>query len=266
MFNNLNIKYHIDDYILNLIDEIEVKLDLIDIKGDSKKKLIKQKTRARSIYSSLAIEDNQLSFDSVSKIIDNKLVLGLKKDVQEVKNANQVYEHINDYNYKCENDLIKAHSIFMLYLDDDNGNYRNHGEGVKKGNKIIYKAPDSIIVPDLMNSLFKYINDSNNIHPFVLASIFHYYFVYIHPFTDGNGRLARFWFNLILYSYNNRFIYLPIEEEIFINKNKYYDVINECHNNSNVNVFIRFMLEMINETLNKLLTIDIKITKTEKMF
>ena len=121
------------------------------------------------------------------------MVLGDRKEIQEVKNANELYEHIDKYNWKKESDFLKAHTLMMKYFDDDNGYYRNHGEGVKKGNEIIYTAPHSILVPSLMKSLFNFITENEKeIHPLILSSIFHYYFVYIHPFSDGNGRMARF--------------------------------------------------------------------------
>ena len=164
-----------------------------------------------------------------------------------------MYEHINEYNWKSEFDFLKAHTLMMKYFDDDNGYYRNHGEGVKRGDEIIYSAPQSILVPSLMKSLFKYMVDNENkIHPLILSSIFHYYFVYIHPFSDGNGRMARFWVSLILSNWNSKFEYIPIEEEIYLNQQMYYDSIAQCHINGNVNVFINFMLMCINSSLEKI--------------
>ena len=109
----------------------------------------------------------------------------------------------------------------MKYFEDDNGYYRNHSEEVKKGNEVIYTAPQSILVPSLMKSLFNFITENEKeIHPLILSSIFHYYFVYIHPFSDGNGRMARFWVSLILTNWNSKFEYIPIEEEIYLNQTK----------------------------------------------
>ena len=55
-------------------------------------------------------------------------MLGSRKEIQEVKNANELYEHINEYNWKNENDFLKAHALMMKYFDDDNGYYRNHSK------------------------------------------------------------------------------------------------------------------------------------------
>lgn len=236
-----------------IINKIENKLDLIIMDDNAKKRKLQIKSKVRSIHSSLAIEANSLSLESVESIIEKKQVLGDRKEIQEVKNANELYEHINEYNWKSEFDFLKAHTLMMKYFDDDNGYYRNHGEGVKRGNEVIYSAPQSILVPSLMKSLFEFmIDNENKIHPLILSSIFHYYFVYIHPFSDGNGRMARFWVSLILTNWNSKFEYIPIEEEIYLNQQKYYDAIAQCHINGNANVFIDFMLMCINLSLEKI--------------
>lgn len=251
-FDKIEPKFYISEDNKNIIKEIEKKLSLIKIDNKSMKRNLQIKSRVRSIHSSLAIEANSLSLESVESIIDNKLVLGSRKEIQEVKNANELYEHINDYNWKNEVHFLKAHTLLMKYFDDDNGHYRNHGEGIKKGNEVIYTAPESLLVPSLMKSLFNFINDNEKeIHPLILASIFHYYFVYIHPFSDGNGRIARFWVSLILTDWNHKFQYIPIEEEIYLHQKEYYDSIAKCHVNGNANVFIDFMLKSINSSLEK---------------
>ena len=207
--------FYITEDNKKIIREIENKLNLIVMDDNDKKRKLKVKSKVRSIHSSLAIEANSLSLESVESIVDNKMVLGDRKEIQEVKNANELYEHINEYNWKNESDFLKAHTLMMKYFDDDNGYYRNHGEGVKKGNEVIYTAPQSILVPSLMKNLFNFITENEKeIHPLILSSIFHYYFVYIHPFSDGNGRMARFWVSLILTNWDSKFEYIPIEEEI----------------------------------------------------
>ena len=249
-----------------IINEIENNLDLIIIYDNVRKIKLQIKSKVRSIHSSLAIEANSLSLESVESIIDNKLVLGNRKEIQEVKNANELYEHINDYNWKDEKDFIKAHTLMMKYFDDDNGYYRNHGEGVKSGDKVIYSAPQSILVPSLMKSLFRFmIDNENKIHPLVLSCIFHYYFVYVHPFSDGNGRMARFWVSLILTNWNSKFEYIPIEEEIYLNQQKYYDSIAQCHVNGNANVFIDFMLMCINSSIEKIIIQETTQKTTQKI-
>ena len=252
LFDKINPVFYIDNEMATILKEIDNKLNDIEINDKQKRKYMISKSKIRSIHSSLAIEANSLSLFDVENITENKQVIGKKDEVQEVKNAIEVYNHINEYNYKNENDLLKVHQLMMKYFDEDNGNYRNHGEGVKRKNEIIYMAPESILVPALMKSLFEYINNSD-LNSIILAAIFHYYFVSIHPFSDGNGRLARFWVSLMLINYNEKFEFIPIEEEIYLNQEEYYSSIAECHNNGNANVFIKFIISTINSSLDKII-------------
>ena len=252
LFDKVKPKYYIDKEMNDILQDINEKLKYIDISDNQKRKYLISKSKIRSIHSSLAIEANSLSLFDVENISENKLVLGRKDEVQEVKNAIEVYNRMNEYNYKSESDLLKVHSLMMRYFDDDNGEYRNHGEGVKRNNEIIYMAPSSILVPSLMKSLFAYIANSD-LNIIVLAAIFHYYFVSIHPFSDGNGRCARFWVTLMLIDYDKNFEFIPLEEEIYLNQDNYYSAIAECHNNGNANVFIRFILKTINSSIDKLI-------------
>ena len=252
LFDKINPVFYIDNEMATILKEIDNKLNDIEINDRQKRKYMISKSKVRSIHSSLAIEANSLSLFDVENITENKQVIGKKDEVQEVKNAIEVYNHINEYNYKNENDLLKVHQLMMKYFDEDNGNYRNHGEGVKRKNEIIYMAPESILVPTLMKSLFEYINNSD-LNSIILAAIFHYYFVFIHPFSDGNGRLARFWVSLMLINYNKKFEFIPVEEEIYLNQEEYYSTIAECHNNGNANVFIKYVLNTINSSLDKII-------------
>lgn len=261
--------FHVTDDVLELIKKIEKELSLIKFDNNDRKKNLRIKSRVRSIHSSLAIEANSLSLKSVENIVDKKVVYGNRKEIQEVKNANELYEHISDYDWRDEEDFLKAHFLMMKYLDDNNGKYRNHGEGIIQGKDVIYTAPQSILVPSFMKSLFKFINvNEKKIHPLILSSIFHYYFVYIHPFSDGNGRMARFWVSLMLTSWDKKFEYIPIEEEIYLNRQEYYDSIMKCHINGNANEFIYFMLNIICNLLEKTTqktTQKIKLNKNQLM-
>ena len=251
LFDEIKPVFFIDNKMNNILNDINVKLKNINVNDKQKRKYMISKSKIRSIHSSLAIEANSLSLFDVESISENKLILGKKDEVQEVK-MQLKHITINEYNYKSENDLLKLHGLMMKYFDEDNGNYRNHGEGVKREDEIIYMAPESILVPSLMKSLFEYIS-SSDLNIIILSAIFHYYFVFIHPFSDGNGRCARFWVTLMLINYDKNFEFIPLEEEIYLNQENYYLAIAECHNNGNANVFIKFILQTINSSLDKLI-------------
>ena len=132
LFDKVEPIYFIDDEMKKMLNDIDNKLLNIEINDKQKRKYMVTKSKVRSIHSSLSIEANSLSLFDVESIAQNKQVLGKRDEVQEVKNAIEAYNHINDYNYKSEEDFLNAKIIMTKYFDDDNGSYRNHGEGVKK--------------------------------------------------------------------------------------------------------------------------------------
>ena len=86
----------------------------------------------------------------------------------------------------------------------------------------------------------------------ILASVFHYEFVFIHPFSDGNGRMARLWHTAFLTHWNPIFEYIPIESQIEKFQSEYYDAIAKCHTEAKSNTFIQFMLEQIDKILDEI--------------
>ena len=138
----------------------------------------------------------------------------------------------------------------MTYMiDEESGRYRNHGEGVSDGNKVIFVAPSEEMVPKLMHDLFDWLKKDNETPLLIKSCVFHYEFVFIHPFGDGNGRTARLWQNVLLSKWNPLFEYIPIESQIKRYQSKHYSKIAECHTTGNSDAFITFMLEMIDATL-----------------
>ncbi|HBD06227.1 MAG TPA: cell filamentation protein Fic [Firmicutes bacterium] len=215
--------------------------------------VLRRNNKIRSIHSSLVIEANSLSLDEVKDVISGKTIIGPQKEIQEIKNAYKAYEMIKELNPYSEKDLLKAHEVLMYMTLDDNGKYRNNAEGVFDGNKVIFIAPPANLVPKLMGDLFNWLKNDNDVPILIKSCIFHYEFVFIHPFSDGNGRTIRLWQNVLLTKWNPIFEYIPIESRIQKYQNKYYEAISLCHKNGDSNVFIEFMLKMIDETLDEVL-------------
>ena len=255
--------YTITDKMLNLVAEIMEKIG----ENNYFEKLnrfpeLRRKTRIRSIHSSLAIENNQLSLFEVEEVLNGKMVIGEQKDIQEVKNAYKAYEEIDNINPYLVEDLKKIQGILTFAIQEDSGKFRNHGEAVYDGDIQIFMAPPHKVVPKLMDNLFNWMIDvKDKVNPLILSSIFHYEFVFIHPFSDGNGRTARLWQTAILSHWKEIFKYIPIESIIRNHQEEYYAVIQNCNNAGNSNEFIEFMLNIINEAVND--TIKMNITTQE---
>ena len=214
---------------------------------------LRRNNQIKSIHSSLAIEANTLSLDQVRDLIAGKAVLGPQKEIQEVKNAYAAYERIESFDGYKEEDLLKAHRVLMGHIENDAGRYRSHGEGVFDGDKLVFMAPPANLVPSLMKDLFQWLKEDKETHILIKSCVFHYEFVFIHPFGDGNGRTARLWQNVLLSKWDPLFEYMPIESRIQECQDEYYEAISKSHKNGNSNVFIEFMLKMIEEALNEAL-------------
>jgi len=215
--------------------------------------ILRRNNKIKSIYSSLVIEANSLSIDQVRDVIAGRTVIGPQKEIQEVKNAYEAYNRIKEFDGYNETDLLKAHGILTRLTLDESGKYRNHPEGVYNGNQVIFVAPPHDIVPQLMYDLFNWLKNDTETPILIKSCIFHYEFVFIHPFGDGNGRTVRLWQNVLLTKWNSLFEYIPIESQIQKYQSEYYKKISECHKNGNSNVFIEFMLKLIDETLEEVI-------------
>lgn len=250
--------FQISNAMLNYVSSIMEKTGkLSNYTNLDKKPILRRNNRIKSIHSSLSIEANSLSLSQVKDVINGKFVLGKQKEIQEVKNAFKAYEKMKEYNPYSLDDLKKAHGILTYLTLDESGKFRNGEEGVFDGNKCIFMAPPAKNVPKLMSDLFEWmVNNKDNINPLILSSVFHYEFVFIHPFVDGNGRCARLWQNVILTKYKDIFEYLPIETQLKKYQNEYYDAIAICNKVGNSNKFIEFMLRMIDETLTEFISLS----------
>ena len=244
--------YTITDKMLNLATKIMEKIGEANyFESLNRYPELRKKTRIKSIYSSLAIENNQLSLFQVEAVINEKIVIGEQRDIQEVKNAYKAYQEIDDVDPYSIEDLKKIQGILTFAIEDDSGEFRKHGEAVYDGNIQIFMAPPHTMVPTLMDNLFNWMNKvKDDVNPLILSSIFHYEFVFIHPFSDGNGRTARLWQTAILASWKELFKYIPIESIIRKHQEGYYTAIQNCNNAGNSNEFIEFMLEIINEAVD----------------
>ena len=245
--------YTITEKMLNLVSSISTKLGRIEIYHNlDNKPHLRRNNRIKSVHSSLKIEANSLTIGQTKDVINGRMVLGPEQEIQEVKNAYKAYEMIGKVNPYSLDDLKKVQGIMEYLLKDDAGRFRDGDEGVFNGDTCIFMAPPPQFVPSLMRDLFgRMSTNRKEVHPLIMGAVFHYEFVFIHPFSDGNGRTARLWHTMLLNEWNPVFAYIPLESQIEKFQNDYYNAISECHVNGNSNVFIEFMLERIDDILDE---------------
>ncbi len=244
--------FTITNEILSYVSSVSEKIGRITATANLESRPhLRKNNRIKSIHSSLKIEANSLSLSQVRDVINGKTVLGDRKEIQEVKNAYDAYERFSEIDPYSIDHLKQFHGIMTKYLVEESGVFRSGEEGVFNGDQCIFMAPPARFVPHLMDELFQWMKESrSSVHPLILSSVFHYEFVFIHPFSDGNGRMARLWHTAILSRWKPVFEYIPIESQIEKFQDEYYNAIARCHVDGASTVFIEFMLSQIDKILD----------------
>lgn len=241
------------DEILNMVIEIGELVGQISAHDSlSTNPKLRRENRIKTIYSSLAIEQNTLTLEQVTDVIDGKRVLAPPAEIREVKNAYEAYEELQKLNMYSVKDLLKAHKLMTAGLVKESGVFRSGNAGVYNGEHIlIHAGSPANYVPSLIQQLFAWLK-SSNMHPLVKSCIFHYEFEFIHPFADGNGRTGRLWHTLILQNWKEFFAWLPVETLIYQNQEAYYAAINEANNAGESTIFVEFILHIICDMLKEI--------------
>ncbi len=247
--------YDITDEMLELVSEIMENLGkLSGVKGLEKLPRLRRVNRIKSIHSTLAIENNTLSIEQVTDVIDGKRVLGLKEDIVAVQNANLAYKELENIDPYSVDDLLKIHGIMMNGLVSEAGKIRTRQVGVyNEHGKVVHLASPAEFVPEQLEQLFDWIRTSPA-NMLIKSSVFHYEFEFIHPFNDGNGRMGRLWQTVLLASWRSIFAWIPIESIIKDNQEDYYNAITLSTSQGKSNIFIVFMLEVINKAIKDIIT------------
>lgn len=246
--------YEITDEMLELVSQIMENLGKLNGVNELEKlPRLRRVSRIKSIHSSLAIENNTLSIEQVTDVIDGKRVLGPQTDILAVKNANEAYKALESVNPYSVDDLLKVHKIMMNDLVFEAGKIRTGQVGVynEKG-EVVHLAPPSEFVPMQIEQLFDWLKTSSA-NMLIKSSVFHYEFEFIHPFRDGNGRMGRLWQTALLANWKPIFAWIPIESIIKDNQEEYYKAITYSTSQGKSNIFILFMLDCLNKAINDLL-------------
>ena len=253
--------YDITPKILRLITSVSEKIGEISASLiDRPSPQLRKQNKIKTIHSSLRIEGNTLTQEQVTAIIENKKVIGPRKDVIEVKNAVRVYDALTTFNPFSSKSFLGAHKLLMNELIDKPGKYRIEGVGIFQGVKMAHIAPPARNVPQLMDDLFNYVNNEDEL-TLIKSCVFHYEMEFIHPFTDGNGRMGRLWQTVILMNEYPVFEFLPFETLISQTQQEYYDALAQSDKAGNSTVFIEYMLDVIDKSLNELLRFNNRIMK-----
>ena len=246
--------YEITDEMLELVSNIMENLGkLSNVNKLEKLPRLRRVNRIKSIHSSLAIENNTLSIEQVTDIINGKQVFGPKEDIIAVHNANLAYKELENINPYSIDDLLKIHGIMMNGLVSETSKIRTGQVGVYNNDgKVVHLAPPAKLVSGQLEQLFDWIKNSSA-NMLIKSSVFHYEFEFIHPFRDGNGRMGRLWQTSLLASWKPIFAWIPIESIIKDNQEEYYNAITLSTSQAKSNIFIVFMLNVINKAIKNII-------------
>lgn len=242
--------FQLTNTMLHLVADIGVLVGEWNANQQQQVPFLRRGNRLKTIQASLAIEQNTLSLEQVTAVLDGKVVLGLPKEIQEVKNAFAAYEKLSSWQSPSLEHFLAAHLQLMYGLANDAGQLRSGGVGIYRGTALVHMAPPATQLPRLMQQLFSWLG-TTDFHPLIRSCAFHYELEFIHPFSDGNGRMGRLWQTLLLSEWQPLLAYLPVETVIRHRQELYYESLSEADQTSDCTTFIEFMLTAIKDSLRE---------------
>lgn len=242
------------------LEEFILKSGKMDTLSFAKKVLL-----FNEVQSNNSVEGYYDDIEKIKKIVNEKKIYknSQEKDKLRIINLYEGYRYILDNKDITKETLKKLNSILSKGLLDDE-DYKNMGEYYRKNPVYIYyssdvtKRPDmgldASLIEDKMNELLDFMNnysfDDTKTMSYLKSQILHFYFVYIHPYYDVNGRTARttsMWYLLN----NNVYPYVIFNRGIQINKNEYYKIIRETKKYSDISLFLKYMMNTVLAELEK---------------
>lgn len=273
-------KYTITNKILKTIGLIEAAKEVIENSPlvpawESK---FREDAVVRTVHHGTHIEGNDLSLTEAEKVLAGHTIVGRERDIQEVLNYRNVLKFIEEFQGKViSEEVIKhLHSLVAhrMLAEELVGEYRKTQVVVKNAQtgEVTFRPPPAVEVGFLIEDFLQWANQTTNdgLHPVLKAGIVHYEIVRIHPFLDGNGRVARAIATLVLFmeGYDIK-RFFSLEEYYDREPIAYYDSLQSVvREQGNMTHWIEYFIEGLAIELNRIkekvktLSTDLKIKKS----
>jgi Fic family protein len=210
---------------------------------------LRRGNRVRTVQASVAIEGSSLTIEQVTDVLDGKRVIGPAREIREVKNAVRAYAEAPRFDPWSPKDLLRAHGTLMAGLAVDAGRWRARDVGVVRGTKVRHVAPPAPRVPALVADLLASLAADGETPAIVKACVAHYEIEFIHPFSDGNGRMGRLWQYVILLGESPVFALVPTESVIKEHQRAYYAALGRSDRAGDSTAFVEFALGALETAL-----------------
>ncbi|MDS0526913.1 Fic family protein [Clostridium sp. SHJSY1] len=239
--------------------EIDRKKKLLDSKRPLDKEALNNLKKYFDVeltYNSNAIEGNTLTITETKVILEDGLTIGKGKSLREhleVINHKEAIDYIEDIvikNLNISEGVIKnLHYIILKSIDNKNAGEYRQSNVLISGSK--HRPVEHYLVKEKMTELLEwYSGNKDKIHPIELATEFHFRYVYIHPFIDGNGRTARLLMNLILM--RNGYPITIIRNE---DRDEYMKALESASIENNLEDFLKIVSNALDRSLDTYLYI-----------
>lgn len=238
----------------------------------------REEALVRTVHHGTHIEGNDLTKNEAEKVLAGHTIVGRERDIQEVLNYRNVLKFISDFQGKniTEEVIRHVHALVAhrILPEEQVGEYRKTQVVVKNAQtgEITFRPPPAVEVPFLLSDFVEWVNSvgSDDIHPALKAGVVHYELVRIHPFLDGNGRVARAIATLVLFceGYDIK-RFFALEEHYDREPINYYNALQSVGQaQGNLNAWLEYFgeglaieLTRIKEKVKSLST-DLKIKKS----
>ncbi|MFH1072107.1 MAG: Fic family protein [Nanoarchaeota archaeon] len=197
----------------------------------------------RFTFNSNKIEGSTMTLLDTKLVIEDEIAPSGKKlrEIYEAKNMEAAYSFVKNYEKDLSRKFIlTTHRMLMDHIIPDAGGFRKKRVKITGSEFLPPKPEDLDEEMDRFLSFYRFIK--KKYHPVEVASLVHIKFVQLHPFTDGNGRVARLLLNFVLMK--NGYLPLIIKDK---NKEKYYTLLESTHEEKDYLSFIRFVYECLKE-------------------